>query len=437
MRASDWFQRKLDSKFGAKGHIDHIANNRVAGWAFSKSGPVRVEAKIRNEVIASVVPAADRPDVGLAYPGLTRARHSGFALTLPAAVMEEFDLVDVDIEVRSLSSLSSVTQLTRFTVAGSQTVKMLIDAPASGIVGPFPQKVIDGVSALWPDDQIDFESVEGQRAFVGRLRTIVRTAELRAVPAIADYARYLQSIWAHFKFVEKYFPSSNETAKPESADFHCKPNSVFEILAIAHQLYVLKSYEITGDFAEFGCFKGFSSAMLSHACQLLGLKMHIFDSFEGLPPSDRDGYAAGDYAGSLDEVTENVRRYGEVSVVEFHKGFFSDTFSRYRPPPLMCLWMDVDLEVSAQDLMVVADVLNPRSTLFSHECTAEIFVDGSIQAERNPDNPIPPILDRFEQLGRPLTGRFIRGNTGAFWPVEGGVPAVDNTVLMELIHEVL
>jgi O-methyltransferase len=37
------------------------------------------------------------------------------------------------------------------------------------------------------------------------------------------------------------------------------------------------------EFAEFGCFEGYSSAMLSYACRELELKMHILDSFEDLP----------------------------------------------------------------------------------------------------------------------------------------------------------
>ena len=85
-----------------------------------------------------------------------------------------------------------------------------------------------------------------------------------------------------------------------------------------------------------------------------------------------------EYAGSLDEVRDHVMRFGASEVVEFHKDFFADTFRDWRPPQLICLWMDVDLEVSARDLMVVADRLSPEATLFSHECTPGIFQNASI-----------------------------------------------------------
>ena len=101
----------------------------------------------------------------------------------------------------------------------------------------------------------------------------------------------------------------------------------------------------------------------------------------------------------------------------------------------MCLWMDVDLQLSARDHMVVADELSPEATLFSHECTADIFQDGSVVTPAHPDNPIFPVLARHEELGRPLTGRYVAGYTGAFWPRQGGMPVMDTDVLMRLVQK--
>jgi len=425
-------QRRVNSLLGARGHIDAVAGNRISGWAVARSGAVRVQARIGDSVVASVSPQIERGDVEMAFPGYAFGRQSGFMIELPAGSIPTGAFVDVTLEALPQATFARPATLGRITLAGHDMVKMVAQAPAAGIVGPFPRGIIDAVATLWPESCLDLTSPEGQAAFVQKFGLLLRVPELRSIPIVADYARYLQAIWAHFSFVDRFFPTQNSQARADSADFHCKPNSVFEILAIAHQLYVLKSYGVEGDFAEFGCFKGFSSAMLSYACQQLGLRMHIFDSFEGLPPAEGSGYGVGDYAGSLEEVTANVTRYGAVSVVEFHKGFFSDTFRHYRPPALMGLWMDVDLEVSSQDLVVVADRLDPRSTIFSHECTPEIFRDGMIVTAAHPDNPIPPLLARFEELDRPLTGRFIRGNTGAFWPRKGGIPALDNQVLLDL-----
>lgn len=427
-------RRRLKGMFKAKGHIDAIAGNRVLGWAFADGASVRVEAAIGRKVIASIVPALPRHDIANAFPGWNRALMSGFVLDLPETALPDGGVTDVKITVRADSPVHLSRALAEVTIAGKQTTAIFDHPAESGAIGPFPKAVIDQLATLWPEVCQDLDSVAGQTAFVAKLRTILRTPSLRSAPAITDYVRYLQACWAHFKFVDGYFPTLNATAKENSPDFNCKPNSVYEIIAIAHQLYVLKSYGIDGDFAEFGCFKGFSSAMLSFACRQLGLKMHIFDSFEGLPPAEGSGYQPGEYAGSLDEVRANVTRYGAIEMVEFHKGFFSDTFREYRPPALMCLWMDVDLESSSRDLMVIADTLDPRSTLFSHECSPDLFVGDEVANAPRPDNPIPPMLDRFQELGRPLTGRFVRGNTGAFWPRDGGIPALDNAVLIDLVR---
>ena len=432
MRMSKQLKRRAKGFFKAKGHVDAVAGNRIVGWAFADGAPVHVEAVVDNKVIASVEPTKHRADIASAFPGWGRAGKSGFTLDLPENALPVGKVADVSIIVRPHSMIHSSRKLTEITMVGPATIEKVAAPPETGRVGPFPKNVIDTVAAVWPEACEDLHSAAGQKAFVEKLYVIARTPSLRSNDAITSYIRYVRTIWTHCKFVEKFFPTLNPTAKENSTDFHCKPNSVQEIFPIAHQLYVLKSYGIQGDFAEFGCFKGFSSAMLSLACRQLDLKMHIFDSFEGLPPSEGSGYQTGEYAGSLEEVRANISRYGAIEMTEFHKGFFSDTFKNYRPPPLMCLWMDVDLELSSRDLMVVADRLDPRSTLFSHESSPDMFVGDRVVSAPRPDNPIPPILDRFEEMQRPLTGRFVRGTTGAFWAREGGIPVMDNAVVMDL-----
>ena len=83
--------------------------------------------------------------------------------------------------------------------------------------------------------------------------------------------------------------------------------------------------------------------------------------------------------------------------------------------------------------MVAADRLDPRGTLFSHECSAGIFRDGEIVSAPARDNPIAPMLARFDELGRPLTGLYVSGYTGAFWPREGGTPVLNTGVLFDLV----
>lgn len=423
---------RLRRNLAPKGSVDALAGARVAGWALGR-GPLAVEAWLGDRCIARSLPAIGRPDVAQVYPDNQGAATCGFALDLPAGIVAPDTLAELQIIARPTRRWLPSATIASFQIAGDGLELKLNEAGDSGIIGPFPKQVIDAIASVWPEECADLGSAIGQGRFVARLKQIMVTPSLNALPVFADYARYLATTLAHCRFVERHFPAINRDAKATAADFHCKPNSVRELFAIIHQLYVLKSWGVSGDFAEFGCFKGYSSAMLSFACAQLGLKMHIFDSFEGLPLAPGSGYEAGQYAGGLDEVRDHITRFGVVDGVSFHKGFFADTFQDWRPPSLMCLWMDVDLEVSARDLMVVADAIDERGSLFSHECNADIFHNGSVVTAPSPDNPIPPVLARHEELGRPLTGRYIAGYTGAFWPRSTGIPVVETSVLADLL----
>jgi len=72
----------------------------------------------------------------------------------------------------------------------------------------------------------------------------------------------------------------------------------------------------SGYFVEAGCFKGSSSAKFSIAASMVGRKLIIFDSFQGMPANQelhtknifggRAYFAEGDYKGSLEEVRNNI-----------------------------------------------------------------------------------------------------------------------------------
>lgn len=425
------FTRRFGAALRPLGSVDGVASGRVVGWALGQRN-LSVEAWIDGELVAQTRPNERRVDVAAAYPGRRGAITSGFSLVLPRDAVKSDTLAEVRIIARPSSRLVQTATLGHFRLAGAGLEQRLDEAKPSKILSPFPRDVTDLVAARWPEDCSDLTSKEGQQRFVSRLKQLISTPGVNSLSAIAKYARYLTVTLAHCHFVQRHFPVENLSAKAGASDFHCKPNSIHELFPIIHQLYVLQSFGVTGDFAEFGCFKGYSSSMLSFACQQLGITMHIFDSFEGLPAAVGSGYEVGQYAGSLDEVQQNVTRFGSRDSVEFHKGFFADTFRDWIPPALMCLWMDVDLEVSARDLMIVADRVDPRGTVFSHECSADVFRDGEIVSISAPDNPIPPMLARFQDLGRSLTGQYVSGYTGAFWSREAGIPVADTSALFDL-----
>ncbi len=117
---------------------------------------------------------------------------------------------------------------------------------------------------------------------------------------------------------------------------------------------------ITGDVIECGCWKGASTAALSLVCGLTGRKLIVCDSFAGLPNDETQKvhryphlevfgfYQEGMYQGSLEEVKNNIRRFGDLSVCEFLPGFFSESLTAVTSPVALAFF-DVDLESSMRD----------------------------------------------------------------------------------------
>ena len=133
----------------------------------------------------------------------------------------------------------------------------------------------------------------------------------------------------------------------------------------AHLVIAMKLLEIPpevpGDVVECGCWKGGASVNISIICEMIGRKMRIYDSFEGLPPAVegdviaektfKQGFIPGIFGGTLDEVTDNVRRYGAIDVVSFHKGWFEDTLPHHEGD-IALMFLDVDFYSSLHDCLL-------------------------------------------------------------------------------------
>lgn len=298
---------------------------------------------------------------------------------------------------------------------------------------PFPlpvAKILRGVSgAKFNKELSDAEQLEAVDAII----SLLQPEYAFQIPDLLSYVRFLRDSICHMESVAKYFPEVNPYSSPGANDYFCKTNSPAEMIAVAHHLFVLKSHGLTGSFAEFGCFKGYSSSMLTVPCNRLGIEMLIFDSFEGLPDSADPTYSAGEFRGSYSEVKRNIETFGTVEGVTLYRGFFADTLMHMKLPKLIEIWMDVDLYTSARDLAPSIDQLDKRGAIFSHECESRMFEDGRIVGlPRGPGNVVPAITDQLRKQGAKAVGRFIGGNTGAFYRQDVGIPVLTNDALLKL-----
>lgn len=121
---------------------------------------------------------------------------------------------------------------------------------------------------------------------------------------------------------------------------------------------------IPGDFVECGVWKGGSAGLMALAQRTFdndgSRKIHLFDSFEGLPqPGIEDGDRAAEYSGGVNNGElisvhqceaglDEVRAFllGKLRVPEerlvFHKGWFQNTIPNLGPDPAKIALLRLD-----------------------------------------------------------------------------------------------
>lgn len=187
--------------------------------------------------------------------------------------------------------------------------------------------------------------------------------------------------------------------------------------------------ELKGVVVECGSYKGASAANLSLVCALIGRTFQIFDSFEGLPePSKRDSahtllsseelhtYTKGSWCGTLDEVKDNITKYGRIDVCRFNKGYFNETLPSFGEPCVF-IWLDVDYRDSLETcLQYLWPLLQNGCPLYTHEAghheIASLFFSESWW-KSNLRNEPPGLVGAGTGLGfKILSGSYFNSSIG-------------------------
>jgi O-methyltransferase len=402
--------------------IDACTLDGVVGWAAHPSRIREVRVVVDGRLTLRGSTTIDRGDVVKALAGAPWARGAGFVVTFPEGtftdsarptpILVELEAGDGSIarEERSIIPLRIPAepwpQIGPGDVAGSRAQ------------APLPRDVVEVLKRLRPE--VYPADTRWSHDVVARAVDDITTAIAAGVPVkpLLRYGLYLRTLSTAFAFVAGHFDRINRITGPSLKDVEAAASSPDEMLVIANHLYVLRSFGLSGSLVECGCFKGFSTCCLSQACSLLDVRMDVFDSFAGLPPSESSYYDAGDFCGTLDEVHDNLLTFGRPEVVSLHQGFFDETIPQFNGH-LMCLWMDVDLQSSAADVMRLLPALPRMSCVFSHECPPDSFWNGF--PVREATEVLPPIIEAFAADGRDLMGFHLGGYLAGMTDAANGI----------------
>jgi len=184
-----------------------------------------------------------------------------------------------------------------------------------------------------------------------------------------------------------------------------------------------------GVVVECGTYKGVSAANISLVCVLTGRKLEIFDSFEGLPAPDQKDqahvllgseeihtYEKGTWCGRLDEVKDNIRRYGCLEVCGFHQGFFEQTLPHFKEKCVQ-IFVDVDYRRSLETCVKhLWPLLQDEGFFYTHEAQhmeiASLFFSESWWKENGDAEP-PGLVGAGSGIGiKILTGSAFTSSLG-------------------------
>ena len=229
-------------------------------------------------------------------------------------------------------------------------------------------------------------------------------------------------------------PSRNGAPSPFSTDFDEETVAGFRAVqpftmtsierysALRSAVEYILRHDIPGDVVECGVWKG--GSMMAVANTLLAHKarrhLHLFDTFEGMPPptgadvARAEGATAADLLAKsdkktslvwayspLDEVKRNMRRTGyDESSVSYVAGKVEDTIPRSAPREIALLRLDTDwYESTYHELVHLYPRLCPGGVLiiddYGHWDGARKAVDPYLEEKK-----LRVLLNRIDYTGR-------------------------------------
>lgn len=151
-----------------------------------------------------------------------------------------------------------------------------------------------------------------------------------------------------------------------------------ELSVLLSELEKVLAADIRGDVVEFGCYVGTASLFMQRLIAGSNKRLHVYDSFEGLPQkSDRDQspagkqFAQGELAASKDKLIKNFKQ-ANLPLPVIHKGWFDRIRPSDIPEQIAFAFLDGDFYQSVMDsLKLIWPRLSPGAVVIVDDYQSE------------------------------------------------------------------
>lgn len=154
-----------------------------------------------------------------------------------------------------------------------------------------------------------------------------------------------------------------------------------EIAIILRELKRTLQRGLCGDVVEFGCYVGTTSVYLQQELAGSDVKLHVYDSFEGLPEKvEQDLSPAGEHFKSgelLATKSQLIKNFKQLNLPlpVIHKGWFSELIDDDIPLQIQFAYLDGDYYHS---------ILDPLKLIWKNVAPGAIIVVDDYQNEQLP-----------------------------------------------------
>lgn len=166
------------------------------------------------------------------------------------------------------------------------------------------------------------------------------------------YVKILKSFIDNYYRSKSIIPTTlHDILNSEAYPLINKVKSEGKLLLLEQEAFLLyslvkKTNKIEGDAAEVGVFTGGSAKIIRETTEK---KLHLFDTFEGLPEisgfDKKEQFKKGEYSASLESVQDYLSDYGDI---HYYKGLFQDTATQVEDIKFSIVHLDVDLYESTK-----------------------------------------------------------------------------------------